>query len=424
MIARTTCTAVGVALFAVVGTAGADPAWSSLDALDQYQKFDDGNTRDYDVDYLADALGPKLTETGRLGYLVLCVKSKSPVQWAMCQADVAAYDAKKVAAEVDADKTHSANKKADVKQAAEAMTEKLKEHATKVKAKMAEDPAWAKMFEIATSTQKDWDGIAKNDAALLDLALLMDDARVTKSRRAAEGCDAKTWAAWKDAVGGIPAKKFATVHDTDTAESLLGAMAVVANDPEGYLAASAHYSCHAGDEKEKDALLRHIGESLHRWPGFRGPRNAIHTALLTAGLQLDQRDAKIDFPSVSREWFERNGGWHSWGKGVVGKLKPEGDKAHLEFAKAVAKQWRCLSEKKTNRIHSIRSDGSLDYEIDCLKSAMVNVDVTMMPQTLNTRYTQGLKPGMQVTVIEDVAGVVWPKPGAPAPSMIGGVAVK
>ena len=420
---RLVCTGVGLVacLLAADASAEGQKAWSTLDALDQYGLVSDSE----DPLYVADALEPKLSESGRLAFLTQCLRrNRGAVFWALCQADAAAFDPQKVLAEVAADKSHNQTVRDTVKSEAQAMPAQLKEHAAAVKEVIGKDPAYAKMFGIAATTGMGWGAVAKTNASLLQLVTAMDDARATQSRRAFEGCDAKTWPAWTAAVSGIPAKKFTTVHDTNTAESLELATAIAVNDPAGYLASTAHYVCHSGDSTEPDALVRYLGEALQRWPGFRGPRNAALTTILAAGLELDDRSAKIEYPGVDREWFKRAGGWHSWGRGVIGTIKPAGAKHHIEFKTQTIKQMRCVSEQHTHRINGIRSNGEFTFEINCLKSAMVDVDVTSQPQDVSARYAAGLKPGMQVTVVEDVAAVTWAKAGAAAPSMIGAAPVK
>jgi len=56
-----------------------------------------------------------------------------------------------------------------------------------------------------------------------------------------------------------------------------------------------------------------VANAILRWPGFRGPRTAGLTAMLTSGVTLDDRDAKIDCPEIYRKWFSL-----SWSDGMGG----------------------------------------------------------------------------------------------------------
>ena len=48
--------------------------------------------RDWDLHYLVDAMGPRLTSLGRLSYAYACTKDDHNVAWAMCQGDIDQLD--------------------------------------------------------------------------------------------------------------------------------------------------------------------------------------------------------------------------------------------------------------------------------------------------------------------------------------------
>ena len=412
-------------------------AWSGFDALDQYVMIqaEAGASGDLALDhnYLTDALGSRLTETGRLAYVRRCAKSSNngPVQWAMCQADLARLDLKKVAAELRASKAYSGADRMRVRIDIDELKPVLAEHAVKVKKVIASDPGYAKVFEIAEATRKEWEGRAKTDAALIDLATALDDARATNSRKAFAGCEDKTWAAWKTAMAAVPAKRFEGMHDErENGKSFIDpAMGPIVTNPGVYLASVALVTCMTvGQDRDakQDILIRALGSAMERWPGFRGPRTATQTAIMTTGITLDDRDAKLEYPSVHRPFAAGGGSHGGGGNGVVAKLKA-GDKGKgttVEFKKQMVKQVQCAQSKDTNRITQIRSDGVLVYERVCLKQETVTVDKSDAPQTVNARYLVGVKPGMFVSIIEDVVTATWAKPGAPVPSMVFGVALK
>ena len=410
-------------------------AWSSFDALDQWAMIsrDAGGSEDLSLDenYLTDALGSKLTETGRLAYIRRCIKGSrvAPVQWAMCQGDIAQLDLKKLSAELRANKAYKGYEKMRIRVELDELKPLLSAHADKVKKLTASDPGYAKVFELAAATRKEWEGREKSDAALLELATAMDDARATNSRRAFEGCEDKTWAAWKTAVGALPAKAFEGMHDDrEKAKHFVDdAMGPIVSNPGAYLASIALATCATvGQDRnaKHDVLTRMLGESLERWPGFRGPRTATHTAILGAGISLDDRDAKLEYPDVHRNFGGRNGGFSGGGAGVIGKMKASGKTVNVEFKKQMVKQVQCAQVKYTNRVIQIRSNGDLVYQSTCVKNETVTVDKSDPPQTVNARYADGVKPGMFASIIEDVVTAVWAKPGAPLPTMVFGVKLK
>lgn len=408
--------------------------WSSLDAIDQYvvlnTKRGASGALSLDHNYLADALGAKLTETGRLGYVRDCLRTReNPVQWAMCQGDVERLDAKKIAAELRANAVYDGGSKIIIRIELAELAPKLGEHAARIKALAGKDPAYGKIFELAAATRKDWDGRVASDAALLALVAEMDDGRVTRSRKAFADCDARTWSAWKAAVATVPAKKYEGLKD-DRANGksfLDGAFAPILGNPEAYLASVAMVTCWQEGQTEdskRDVLVRNLGDALARWPGYRGARTATETAVYSAGLEFDDRDTKLEYPQVDRPFASNSYTTGGGGAGVVAKMEAKGDRVTVTFKKQLVKQVQCAQARQTNRVTMIRPDGSLIYETVCVRNETVIVDKADDPQTVKARYVDGLKPGMFVTCTEDVAVAAWAQPGAATPTMVFGVALK
>jgi hypothetical protein len=205
------------------------------------------------------------------------------------------------------------------------------------------------------------------------------------------------------------------------------AMGPIISTPGVYLASVALVTCMTvGQDRDskRDVLIRSLGDSMERWPGFRGPRTATQTAIMITGITFDDRDTKLEYPSVSRSFGGGGGSRSGGGYGVVGKVKPTGKTVTVEFKKQMVKQRQCAQVKYSNRIAQIRSDGTLIYQSSCVKYETVTVDKADAPQTVNPRYVQGVKPGMYVSIIEDVVTAAWAKPGAAVPSMVFGVALK
>jgi hypothetical protein len=401
-------------------------AWSQWSPVDQYggilSSTMGDSSRVVDAAYLTDAFGARLSEAGRLAYISVCLGSNAGVvEMAMCQPDIAALDPKKLSAELRADTAHDGYQRMIVRIAAYQLQPKLKQRAADVKALRAKDPGYEKMFALAEATRKDF---GKADGKLIELLSVMDDARVTNSRKASEGCGEKTWEAWKGVVSAIPAKSFGAIRGEPGNSFLEQAMALVIGSPNGYLASMSLYLCGTVTDKE-DYLIRILGSALSRWPGFRGPRTAAHTAILTAGITLDDRDARVEYPDVGRPWISGSGSSGGGGTGEVASVKAKGATATIEFAKVKSKQTECTKGHQTNRVTQIRPDGSLIYEYVCQATKVVTInEPPAPPQSVNVRYSGGLKKGMFVSVVEDVVTVAYPKNGAPNPSFVAGIAVK
>ena len=420
-------------------------AWSELDPVEQFAGIQNGFPNNgagngySEYGYLTDALGPKLSEAGRLAWILHCSGSGTgAVSSAMCQPDIARLDRKKLAAELRASKA-TPEYKTKIRFIIYALNDRLAAHATEVKALQAKDPAYKKMFDIAETTRKEWDDLWAKQAALVDLALQMDDARQTSSRKAFEGCEDKVWPAWEAEVAKIPAKRFegfsTKIEDSWTEPG----MGVVLSTPGGYLASTALFTCltHGASASSKDAIISTLGEVLGAYPGNRGPRQATHLAILNAGLQLDDQSASIDYPGTdfrqkfngqsARGDFGTVAKVEAGGKGKGAKPKAGADKAvemvTVTFNKKFEKQEQCANSRRTNRISYIRSDGGISYELDCLKWEIVSIDRTPDPEVVTARSAKGLKPGMNAYIGEDEVIAAWPK-GAKAPSIVAGVAVK
>lgn len=413
-------------------------AFSVLTPIQQFAAITNGmhgiSSHSYaDWMYLADALGPKLSETGRLAFILRCAdhnKFDDPVLMALCEPDIKALDRKKVLDEVRADKAHGRDKMM-IRVMLYQLDARLAKYNEAVKKWKDKDPAYGKMYEVAAQVRKDWEtNLWKNETALLDLALLMDDARQTNSRKALDGCSDKTWAAWRGAVAKIPAKKFegiATDNITAASTGWLGpALAVVLNTPQGYLASVALYSCHKAD-KDNDPVIGQLGAGMAYLPGYRGPRLATHWTIQSSGFELDDASATIDYSSARHDTSSRfSGGSHGGGYfGTVQKVgKPDAKgMVTVTYNKKSEKQERCLNSRRTRRLQQILSDGTLVYESVCLKWGVVSIDKTPDPQPVHKRYLEGVKPGVQAYIGSGVVMGVFPK-GKKTPVAVAGVRVK
>jgi hypothetical protein len=410
-------------------------AWTTLGPLDQFAAIvrglpNNGSGNSYsDYTYLTDALGPKLSETGRMGYIIqACLRDNSDasvVEWAICAPDLALLDRKKMAEEIRKDTSRKGFDKMIVRIQAFFLAQRIKEMEPKWKAAKEKDPVYPKMFEIAAKTRKEWDGIWKTEAAALDLMLAMDDVRQTSSRKLKEGCFDKTWPAVKAAISKIEAKRFEG-FSTDIADSWLApAMGVVSNSPGGWLALAAYHTCtrdFGSGSDNKDSLSSTIGSVLSFLPGYRGPRLATQAAIMNAGLVLDDSSAKIDYPNIDyRSKFDGSAARGYFA--TVGKITVKGDKAEVAFKPKLEKQEQCASSKSTNRISMISSSGTIYYESVCLKWKNVVVDRSPDPQTVDKRYVEGLKPGMNVIIGSPMVMAAFNK-GKKSPSFVAGAPVK
>jgi hypothetical protein len=398
-------------------------AWSTYDALDQYMAIAAPHDRE-DPHYLADAFGAGLTETGRLAYIWSCLQDgdAAEVRWAMCQPDIAAFDPAKVSPELRASqKGHDGYQRTIVRLALWQLRPKLTAHAADVQALRAKDDAYGKLFALSDAARKDWAAHAAGRAPLLALASAMDDARVTGSRKALDGCEAKTWDAWKGAVAAMGAKAFDNLRDDPPGGSLLlekATRAIVA-DPDGYLASVALAICRA--DASDDVLAQELGKALERLPGARGPRTAALGAIANAGIVLDDKAATLRFPPIEHDWFGHASSMLGTGSGVIAKVEAHGTSLHVVFVKKMVKQVQCAESRETSRITQIDANGQLRYEVVCVRNETVTVDKASDPQDVDARYAAGVKPGAFVQIARGVVEGVWPSATATVPSVLLGV---
>lgn len=412
--------------------------WTGFDAVDQWAIIsnDVGGSGDFTLDdnYFVDSLGPNLTETGRAAYIKTCIKENNPVQWAMCQADIDRLDYTKLAAELRALKTYTGAPKMIIRVQVQKLKADLVKHAASVKALVAKDAGYQRLFDVAKTVNADWTTRYTKDAGLVALAQEMDDARATNSRKAFAGCQDKSWNAFKTAAATVPAKSFeGMTNDRMNNKSFADdAMGPLVSNPNVYLAAVAMVTCNTkGLEKDgrSDETISRLAGAMNRWPGFRGPRTSTESIIMTTGVELDDRDAKLDYPGVRRA-FSSSGGQgknineNKSGDGTLASVKKSGDTALLTFKKQLVKQEQCATVKHSNRISMIRSDGVIVYQSSCTSWETITVDKAPDPQTVYAKYVDGLKPGMRVLVIGDVVAGAWASAKAKVPSMVFGVAVK
>lgn len=401
-------------------------AWSPLDPVQQFAAVMNGTDSDdlARATYFADALGTKLSETARLAYILRCLHTTVPtpkdVEWAMCAPDIARLDTAKLLAEVKAAKA-SASAKTKIRFAVYELPAKLAAHDTEVKALLAKDPAYGKLFDIAEATRKQWDGLWRTEADVLSLALAMEDGRQTGSRKAFEGCDDKTWEAWQREVSKLSGSLFESLPTKDDGITAFPtpAMAIVLSTPGGYNASVALYLCAQKGRKNsppKDAIIASLGEVLSLYPGQRGPRTAAHLAIRNAGLVLDDQNARLRYPSSDlRGWFDGMGARGQLA--TVAKVEPggtapdgvTGPMVTVTFAKKLEKQEQCAAAKQLNRISYIHSDGSVTYQTLCTRWQTVTVNVTPSPAVVTAYSAKGLRPGMNAYVSYGQVMAAWTK---------------
>ncbi|HEX3764930.1 MAG TPA: hypothetical protein VHW23_39815 [Kofleriaceae bacterium] len=407
--------------------------------LDQYAVIYKGHESlsEFDTLYAADVFEPHLSEAGRLAFVqTTCFHSGQPAPvdaygmtgteaiWAICQADLDRIDVPRLFEEIRADAAHDGALKMKLRVAAYELPARIKSHAAEVQQMLQRDDASKKLFELAGGAREAWaSGIGKN-ARLLELALAMDSAAITQSRKQLEGCGETTAAALGDAVSTIPASAFAGLHDVR--DNPMGGFAtaagpVLASSQAVELAAIAFVRC--TPDAELSGFLKEI---LAVGPPARGPRNTALARIEGAKVSYDKVGAKLVPPRPRPFGANYPDGMlqtRSAG-GAVKAVKHTGDLLTVDVQQTLVKQMDCVRSHKTGRISKIHGDGRVDYEDVCDRSELRTHDHTWTAFQLSPKYAAWLKPGVVFSATGKDLIAVWPSASAKAPSMVLGGAVK
>ena len=402
--------------------------WSAMTPLDQLGAMQQASTGDVDIAYIADAFGAKLSQLGRLGFVADCIgtnQSDPAVVYALCATDAAALDATKISAEIRADASREAPEKMAARLLAyEVVSQKLPKLLADIKALRAKDPAYDTMFKLAEQAHASW---GKTDARWIQLVSDLDDARISGSRKAAADCQTKTWDAWKTIVATVPAKQLASIRPEPGKQFVQQLAVMMTATPDTYLVSLALAHCaHLEGVAADDFLIDSLAYSMLRWPGFRGPRTATQTAILTAGLSLDKRGAEIEHPEVKRHWIGNpSASMGGVATGTIAKIEQEGEDSRVTFARVKVTQTRCTKGHYTTQIVRIWPNGTIQYYYQCDSEITETVEVEQYPPAkVKKRYAAGLKPGLVVRISSDgIAEVAYPK-GKTTPVLVTGVEVK
>ncbi|MGN6104906.1 MAG: hypothetical protein ACTHU0_07375 [Kofleriaceae bacterium] len=409
--------------------------------LDEYKAITEGfrlpnGNGDYkDPIYVADVLDRRLSEVGRYGLLIECMKAETSVassappaaEWAICQADVEKFDLTKFYADLRADTAHGGDAKMELRFAALEIKKRLKDHAAAVQATWRKDPVYKRMFEVAAESRTEWAAGLGKQSQLLDLVQQMDSAVWSNSRKQYTGCEEKTAAALATAVSKVPASAFKSMKDERF--DPYGGFAQAAGPvllaiPEVNLASIPYVLCH---HKSGTAtfLAYYLGDTV----GFRGPRTTAFSRLLGEKFTLDDMNERLYWPSIRRMYTRSSGSVGSAG-GVIASTRPDGDFIRVTPERYLVKRMECIQSHRTNRISRILPTGEVQYEEVCDKSGMVARDHTWADFSIRKSYAPLLAKGVKFSAVngEDGTGadivVVWPNKNAELPSWLLGAKVK
>lgn len=391
-------------------------------------------------EYAADMFEPNLSEVGRFAMVDACLDIEpearaAPAFYALCQADLDAFDRAKFLTQLRNDTAHAADGgyKHHLRLRLSTVAKRMTEHADAVKKILATDAQYKKL----------WDGAAKGramyaaasiDPALVSLAARLDAAVVFQSRKMFDGCEAETEAAlakvigekvsanaFKDAPRDQPRGKFDYDSPNRIAPPTFGGAAgpILADIPELMYVMNPYIQCHKPD----NMTSKYLKGLLKYRPQMRGPRRAALGGMLREKIVLDDMNAKVDYPAAVQPYETYNPTTETEG-GVVSTVTDDGDYVLVGFDKKLTKGEDCIQSHYTNRVTRVNSDGSLSYELVCDKVGIVTYDETPDGMRIEKQYKALLKKGVQFAHHGGVLVATWPSKTAKVPSHILGVAVK
>lgn len=248
------------------------------------------------------------------------------------------------------------------------------------------DPGVATLVKLARQARSEWaTPNAKREKLRAQLAGL-EAAAASNRRSAYQGCQAKTLAAWTDAVASAKLPQFNAEPRSTTYLNPIVATST------GALAYTALRLCRDGfveSGKGKSNLPEDASNQV------RGPRTAALAAWLAAGASIACSIATVILAvlkeaDIIRTFADIDGTI----SGVVAKIESKGAFAEVSFSATAEPRATCARWEKTNRIERIDPDGKLEYENRCVSRASVMMQSSPDPVVYDEILVRNLKPGM------------------------------
>jgi hypothetical protein len=362
---------------------------------------------------LADELGDKLAETGRISMISRCLGSAQPeaasaLAWAVCGPDVKAFDIKKFEQQLAVDNLSPDVRQAAVKEVQE-IIDKAKKVGEGVEAAAKDDPGVAAILKAGEQGRSEWAAyVGKNKETYARYLALKDGVRSGKSNhKNFAGCWEQTFPAFSKLV---KATKFPWEVSGDYMPAY---MTVMLTSPESYITATSFAACAYSVDEAGEALY---ASAANQSAGVirSGPRTTALAKLLDQSLKpkFAERALSIDSmrSSWSREWVKVDGindisKMMTPAQGTVATAKPDGDVTKITFKGDTVDA--CLEWKTTNRIQSYGANGDPMYEKVCKKRGQVANQESATE--ISTKFAAGIKPGVDVLIVYKFPVTTWQK---------------
>ncbi len=326
-------------------------------------------------------------------------------------------DQAKATAEVDGEKALSSDERDTLHRYIAAVAQ-LQTATAKTLASLAStDPGVATLLKLAQQTRSEWaTPNAKRDKLRAQLAGL--EAAATSNRRSGyQGCQAKTLAAWTDAVANT---KFPQFNAEPRNTTYLNPIVATSNGALAYTALRLCRNGFAESGKGASNLPDDIRYQVH------GPRTAVIGNWLAAGSTIVFDDRARDLGGLLKEAniYGATFDFADVISGTVAKIEIKGAYAEVSFKTTAEPRVTCARWEKTNRIERVDSNGNLEYENRCVSRASVMMQSSPDPVTYDEILVRNLKPGMFLIGKKDLPIIATPAPSSTDLVFVLGAAVQ
>jgi hypothetical protein len=359
---------------------------------------------------LADELGDRLSELGRLSLITKCFEhakedATAALIWAVCGNDVAAADLKKLEAELAAEGIGPASHDEVLAEAKERLAAARKVGAA-VEAAAKDDPGVAALIKFGAAAREEWAAYAsKNKVAIERFLALKDAARSGKSNsKGYDGCFEATQPAFARLVR-------ATKFPWDVkGDPMPFHVSFVTTTTEGYLTTVAYAACAFGQDPAGESIYTAAANTPGGGARF-GARSIALAKALDPAFKPSFAQRSLRFDDMAFQW--RYGmtmlGANSItaimtpGGGVVATLKPEGNSTKISFAGNSVEE--CLEWVETNRIAQVTPNGTISYQKTCKKRGRVANQASAV--NAPSKYLGGISPGVSIITVDNFPVVAW-----------------
>jgi hypothetical protein len=360
---------------------------------------------------LADELGGKLSELGRVSLISRCFEyaqadTKAALMWALCGPDVKAFDMKKLEGELTSEGI-SADSRKRVLEEVDKIMQNAKKVGEAVDAAAKTDPGVAALLELPASARTDWNAyIGKNKDAFERYLRLKDAVRSGKSNhKDFAGC----WEATRPAFEKLV--KATSFPWELTGDYLPGYMAVMVKSPASYITAASFaacaYSVHESGEALMAAAVNHKGGVIQI--GWRSialakaldPR--FKPKFAERSLRYEDMTWKWKNSKIQLEGLNEIAPIMTPAQGTIATAKADGDVTKITFKGDTVDS--CLEWKTTKKVQSVASNGDIQYEKVCAKRGHVANQEN--DTSVATKFAAGLKPGVDVLLVDNFPVTAW-----------------